>query len=128
MSFFKKLKEKITEQTDTVTEKFKEGLSKTRNQFTSKVNDLVARYRKVDEDFFEELEEFLIQADVGFDTVMELIDELKFEVKRKNIKDTAGIQSVISEKFVEIYNAGEERIFRIKYSRRWLNGYFICWC
>ncbi|MCG3090130.1 signal recognition particle-docking protein FtsY [Sporosarcina cyprini] len=108
MSFFKKLKEKITGTNETVTEKFKDGLSKTRNSFTSKVNDLVARFREVDEEFFEELEELLLQADVGVETVMELIDELKFEVKRKNIKDTAGIQSIISEKLVEIYNAGDE--------------------
>lgn len=107
MSFFKKLKEKFTGQGDSVTDKFKDGLAKTRNQFTSKVNDLVARYRKVDEDFFEELEDVLLQADVGFDTVMELMDELRFEVQRKNIKDTDGIQSVISEKLVEIYQSGE---------------------
>ncbi|QTD42352.1 signal recognition particle-docking protein FtsY [Sporosarcina sp. Te-1] len=110
MSFFKKLKEKITGTNESVTEKFKDGLSKTRNSFTSKVNDLVARFREVDEEFFEELEELLLQADVGVETVMELIDELKFEVKRKNIKDTAGIQSIISEKLVDIYNAGEEQI------------------
>nr|WP_263328019.1 signal recognition particle-docking protein FtsY [Neobacillus sp. Marseille-Q6967] len=109
MSFFKKLKEKITKQTDVVTEKFKEGLTKTRNNFSGKVNDLVARYRKVDEDFFEELEEILIQADVGFDTVMKLIEELKMEVKRRNIQDPQDVQSVISEKLVEIYNAGDEQ-------------------
>ncbi|PUB18149.1 signal recognition particle-docking protein FtsY [Paenisporosarcina sp. OV554] len=109
MSFFKKIKEKIsgTSESVSVSEKFKDGLSKTRNQFTSKVNDLVAKYRKVDEDFFEELEDLLLQADVGVDTVMELMDALRFEVKRKNIKDTAGIQSVISEKLVEIYESGE---------------------
>jgi fused signal recognition particle receptor len=109
MSFFKKLKEKITKQTETVTEKFKDGLSKTRNNFSGKVNDLVARYRKVDEDFFEELEEILIQADVGFDTVMKLIEELKMEVKRRNIQDPGEVQSVISEKLVDIYNSGEEQ-------------------
>jgi fused signal recognition particle receptor len=108
MSFFKKLKEKITKQTDTVTEKFKEGLTKTRDNFSTKVNDLVARYRKVDEEFFEELEEILIQADVGFDTVMQLIDELKMEVKRRNIQDTKDVQSVISEKLVEIYREADE--------------------
>lgn len=106
MSFFKKLKEKITTQTTTVTEKFKEGLTKTRNQFSSKLNDLVAHYRKVDEEFFEELEEILIQADVGFETVMTLIDELKMEVKRRNIQDPKEVQSVISEKLVEIYERG----------------------
>lgn len=51
MSFFKKLKEKITKQTDSVTEKFKDGLTKTRDNFSNKVNDLVSRYRKVDENF-----------------------------------------------------------------------------
>ena len=75
---------------------------------------LVAKYRKVDEEFFEELEEILLQADVGFETVMELMDSLKFEVQRKNIKDTAGIQSVISEKLVEIYEAGEEDMTELK--------------
>jgi fused signal recognition particle receptor len=109
MSFFKKIKEKITKSTDTVAEKFKDGLTKTRDSFSGKVNDLVARYRKVDEDFFEELEEILIQADVGFDTVMQLIDELKMEVKRRNIQDPKEVQSVISEKLVDIYNAGEEQ-------------------
>ncbi|QOR68532.1 signal recognition particle-docking protein FtsY [Cytobacillus suaedae] len=106
MSFFKKLKDKITKQTDSVSEKFKEGLSKTRNSFSEKVNDLVARYRKVDEDFFEELEEILIGADVGVSTVMELIDQLKTEVKRRNIQDTKEVQAVISEKLVDIYQGG----------------------
>ncbi|MCG7342841.1 signal recognition particle-docking protein FtsY [Sporosarcina sp. ACRSL] len=108
MSFFKKLKEKITGTNEAVTEKFKDGLSKTRNSFTSKVNDLVARFREVDEEFFEELEELLLQADVGVETVMELVDQLKWEVQRKNIKNTEGIQSLISEKLVEIYKDGEE--------------------
>ena len=119
MSFFKKLKEKfvgtkgpdetsqITETSEqleqkeeqiSIGEKFKQGLAKTRDSFSSRVNELVARYRKVDEDFFEELEEILIQADVGFDTVMQLIDELKMEVKRRNISDTSEVQTVISEK------------------------------
>ena len=93
-----------------ITQKFKAGLAKTRDSFTSKVNDLVARYRKVDEDFFEELEDLLLQADVGFETVMELMDKLRFEVQRKNIKDTEGIQTLISEKLVEIYEAGEENL------------------
>lgn len=108
MSFFKKLKEKISTQTDSVTQKFKEGLSKTRNSFSERVNDIVARYRKVDEDFFEELEEILITADVGVETVMELIDELKMEVKRRNIQDPKEVRSIISEKLVDIYQGEDE--------------------
>ncbi|RIW36381.1 signal recognition particle-docking protein FtsY [Bacillus salacetis] len=107
MSFFKKLKDKFSTSSDSVTNKFKDGLSKTRNNFTSKVNDLVARYRKVDEEFFEELEEILIGADVGFDTVMELVDQLKHEAKLRNIQETSELQSVISEKLVEIYEGDE---------------------
>ncbi|AOZ87308.1 signal recognition particle-docking protein FtsY [Bacillus xiamenensis] len=110
MSFFKKLKEKFAQQSDSVSEKFKDGLEKTRNSFQGKVNELISRYRKVDEDFFEELEEVLIGADVGFTTVMELIDELKKEVKLRNIQDPSEVQAVISEKLVDIYNSGEEQI------------------
>ncbi|MPQ25875.1 signal recognition particle-docking protein FtsY [Bacillus paralicheniformis] len=114
MSFFKKLKEKITQQTDSVSGKFKEGLAKTRNTFQERVNELVSRYRKVDEDFFEELEEVLISADVGVATVMELIDELKNEVKRRNIQDPKEVQSVISEKLVEIYEGGEQEAAELR--------------
>lgn len=108
MGFFKKLKDKINDQTEQVTNKFKTGMTKTRDNFTSKVNDLVARYRTVDEEFFEELEEILISADVGVETVMELIEELEMEVKRRNIKDTKQVKEVISEKLVEIYYGDDE--------------------
>lgn len=97
-----------------ITRKFKEGLAKTRDSFTSKVNDLVARYRKVDEDFFEELEDLLLQADVGIETVDELMDKLRYEVQRKNIKDTKGIQTVIAEKLVEIYEQGDEDLIDLQ--------------
>ncbi|MBR3121610.1 signal recognition particle-docking protein FtsY [Oceanobacillus profundus] len=105
MSFINKLKNKFkqNEKEEEVSKKYQEGMTKTRNSFSSKINDLIARYRKVDEDFFEELEEVLITADVGVTTVMDLVEELKMEVKRQNIKDTNGIKDIISEKLVEIY-------------------------
>ena len=108
MGFFKKLKDKINDQTEQVTNKFKTGMTKTRDNFTSKVNDLVARYRTVDEEFFEELEEMLISAGVGVETVMELSEEWGMEVKRRNIKDTEQVKEVISEKLVEIYYGDDE--------------------
>ena len=98
MSFIKNLKEKFTSGTDSATEKFKSGLSKTRDTFSGKVNDLLKRYRKVDEDFFEELEEVLISADVGVATVLDLIEELKDEARTRNIRETDELRSVISEK------------------------------
>lgn len=89
-------------------EKFKMGLTKTRNSFSTRINELVAKYREVDEDFFEELEEVLISADVGVHAVMDLIEELEAEVKRRNIKDTKEVREVISEKLVELYYGDED--------------------
>ncbi|WP_100373233.1 signal recognition particle-docking protein FtsY [Bacillus sp. FJAT-45037] len=115
MSFFKKLKDKITNQTTEVTDKFKSGLEKTRDSFATKMNELVYRYRKVDEEFFEELEDILIGADVGVTTVMKLIDQLKDEVKLRNIKDTKDIQPVISEKLAELLEKeGEDATLNIQ--------------
>lgn len=109
MSFLKKLKDKFsqTKETEEVSDKYKEGLSKTRQSFSSKLNDLVARYRTVDEDFFEDLEEVLISADVGVNTVMALVEELEMEAKRQNIKDAYELKGLISEKLAEIY-AGDD--------------------
>lgn len=100
----KKLKDRFKQnKTEDVSTKYKEGMEKTRTSFSNKINNLIARYRSVDEDFFEELEEILISADVGVMTVMDLIDELRMEVKRQNIKDTNEMKDVISEKLIEIY-------------------------
>ena len=106
-----RLKNRFKQQeTENTSEKYKKGMEKTRQSFSSKINDLISRYRTVDEDFFEELEEVLITADVGVVTVMDLIDILKAEVKRQNIKETNEVKDVISEKLVEIYygDDGEE--------------------
>ncbi|MBM0065197.1 signal recognition particle-docking protein FtsY [Alkalicoccobacillus gibsonii] len=108
MSFFKKLKDKITNQTTEVTDKFKSGLEKTRESFAGKMNELVYKYRKVDEDFFEELEELLISSDVGVSTVMELVEQLKDEVRLRNLKDTKDVQPVISELLANMLDEGKE--------------------
>lgn len=109
MGFMDSLKKKFKQSdTEEVSTKYKEGMKKTRGSFSGKINDLIARYRKVDEDFFEELEEVLIAADVGVTTVLDLIDELKMEVKRQNIKDTKEVKEVISEKLVDIYYGEED--------------------
>ncbi len=107
MSFFKKLKETISAKTEAVTNKFKEGLTKTRTALVEKVEELVLRRKKIDEAFYEELEEILIGADVGVNTVMELIDELRTEVKKRKIEDAAELQPVLSEKLVGMMR-GEE--------------------
>lgn len=108
MSFLKRMKEKFVKQTDAVTEKFKQGLTKTRESFSAKVNDLVKRYRKVNEEFFEELEEILIGADVGVVTVMDLVEILKDEARARNIQDSAELKTVITEKLAELLSKDEQ--------------------
>ena len=90
---------------ETVQEKYDKGLEKTRKSFGERMNELFARFRRVDEDFFEDLEETLIGADVGFDTAIKLTDSLRQEVKLKNAKKPAQVQNVIIEKLVDIYEA-----------------------
>ena len=89
--------------------KFKAGLEKSRQNFQEQLNNLIARYRKVDEDLFEALEEMLITDDVGFNTVMQLTDELRTEAQRRNIQDTADLREVIVEKIVEIYHQEDDQ-------------------
>ncbi|MBG9793402.1 cell division protein FtsY [Paenibacillus dendritiformis] len=107
MSFFKKLKESIASKTESVTAKFKEGLEKTRKGLVEKVSDLITRRKKIDEAFYEELEEILIGADVGVTTVMNLIDDLRVEVRQRKIEDAAELQPVLSEKLIELLRGDE---------------------
>ncbi len=84
-------------------EKYDKGLEKTRKTFKQRMNELFANFRSVDEDFFEEVEETLIGADVGFETSMRIADELRQEVKLRNAKKTAAVQNAIIEKLVDLY-------------------------
>lgn len=102
MSFFKKLRDSIASKTESVTKQFKDGLEKTRKGLVEKVSDLVIRRKKIDEEFYEELEEILIGADVGVNTVMKLIEDLREEVKKRKIEDAAELQPVLSEKLTDL--------------------------
>lgn len=89
-------------------QKYDTGLEKSRSTFGDKLNALFANFRSVDEDFFDDLEEMLIGADVGFETAEKLTDELRDEVKLKNAKSKDEVSQVIVQKLVDIYGeAGE---------------------
>ena len=88
-----------------VQEKYEKGLEKTRKTFGERLNELFANFRSVDEDFFEELEETLIGADVGFDTAIKITESLRQEVKLRNVKKPAAVQNTIIEKMVDLYEA-----------------------
>lgn len=97
------------ETTEEITEKYDKGLKKSRKTFGQRLNELFANFRSVDEDFFEEVEETLIGADVGFDAAMRIADEMRQEVKLKNVKKPKEVQNVIIEKLVNLYDeAGED--------------------
>ena len=83
---------------------YDQGLEKTRHTFGERLNALLANFRHVDEGFFDDLEETLIGADVGFDMAVKLSDELRDEVKLQNAKRSQDVQNVIVEKMVEIYD------------------------
>ncbi|MCZ8512455.1 signal recognition particle-docking protein FtsY [Paenibacillus filicis] len=108
MSFFKKLKEAISTKTESVTNKFKEGLAKTRDVFVERVEDLFSRRKKIDEEFYEELEEILIGADVGVNTVMKLIEDLRAEVRKRKIESPSELQPVLSEMLIALLKGDEQ--------------------
>ncbi|AIQ52582.1 signal recognition particle-docking protein FtsY [Paenibacillus sp. FSL R7-0331] len=108
MSFFKKLKDSISGKTESVTKSFRDGLEKTRKGFVEKVSDLIIRRKKIDEEFYEELEEILIGADVGVNTVMTLVEELRAEVKQKRIEDASELQPILSRKLMELLRGDDD--------------------
>ncbi len=105
--FFKRLKESVTKTTGSVTQKFLSGLNKTSTSLLGAMDDLVRR-GKIDEDLYEELEEILIQADVGVTTSMELVDRLRQEVKERRIKEASELQPLLAEIVAEILIDEEE--------------------
>ncbi|MGX7111712.1 signal recognition particle-docking protein FtsY [Gemella cuniculi] len=123
-SFFEKLKNKFSTkeelneelisldeyeefvETQLVTEKFKKGLKKSRDNFSNALNNLISSYREINEEFFEDLEELLIQSDVSYNTVLELVDYLKEESQKRNLKEPSELQEMIIEKLVDVYMDG----------------------
>ena len=85
---------------------YDEGLKKSRNSFSARFNRFLANFRSVDEDFFDDLEELLIELDVGYETAMRISDELREEVKLENAKKRSDVSNVIVKKLVDMY--GEE--------------------
>ena len=88
-------------------EKYDKGLEKTRKEFVSKLSLLGIKYTKVDDEYFVELEEILINADVGVNTVMKFIDKLRKRVKEEKITDTKYLNEVIVDELFIIYVEGE---------------------
>lgn len=108
MGLFDKLKNIITrkevevKKNETV-KKYDEGLEKSRNEFVSKLSMLGIKYTKINDEYFDELENILIMADIGVNTVMDFMDRLRKRVKSENITDTKYLNEVIVDELFIIY-------------------------
>lgn len=92
------------------TELYEKGLEKSNKGFGARLNAFLAKFRTVDEDFFDDLEELLIESDVGYETSEELTDQLREEAKLQKAKSRDDLKRVIVQKLVEVYdeNANSE--------------------
>lgn len=88
-------------------ERFKTGLSKTRQNIGGKIDTLIKSTRKLDEEFFEELEDILIQADVGMNTSLELVEKIRTAVKKKKINDPNEVTDLIKDAIRDILDTEE---------------------
>lgn len=108
MGLFDKLKNIINkkeniEVKDENVQKYDEGLEKSRNEFVSKLSMLGIKYTKINDEYFDELENILIMADIGINTVMDFMDRLRKRVKSENITDTKYLNEVIVDELFIIY-------------------------
>lgn len=108
MGLFDKLKNIINKKENTIVkdenvQKYDEGLEKSRNEFVSKLSMLGIKYTKINDEYFDELENILIMADIGVNTVMDFMDRLRKRVKSENITDTKYLNEVIVDELFIIY-------------------------
>ena len=83
-------------------DKLKTGLNKTKTSFDEKINNVFSNFRKVDEDFLDELEEVLIMSDIGMDTSIKIISNLRERIKKENIKDEEDVKQALREEMQKI--------------------------
>lgn len=119
MGIFDKLKTVFKSKDDNekkTLDSYDKGLEKTRADFVFKINSLNKKYKKVSNQYFEELEEILIMADIGVNTVMNFIDKLKRRVKTENILDVEDLKEIIVDEMFIIYVNNQVIVNKINYA------------
>ena len=91
-------------------DKLKTGLNKTKESFNTKINNVFSNFRKVDEDFLEELEEVLIMSDMGVDTSVKIVNNLRKRIKKDNIKDEEEVKRALREEIKAIFDEVENKL------------------
>ncbi len=116
MGFFTQIKEKLVGKSTKQNEKYVVGLDKSSETFSDRINELAARFREINDEYFEELENILIMADVGVSMVMKIVSEIKTEVRLRNITDPREINDIIVDKMFVIYANESVMSTKINYS------------
>ena len=116
MGLFDKFKNIFVKKEKEEVELYDKGLEKTRKEFVSKISILNSKYKKVSNDYFDELEEILIMSDIGVNTVMDFIDKLKRRVKKENIIDSEDLKEVIIDEMFIIYVNNKIVVNKINYN------------
>ena len=109
------VKEELVEkESKVVFETYDKGMEKTRQNFSTIISNLFTGFREVDEDFYEDLEEAFISADVGFDMTIALTDAIRNEIETQNVHKAADVKRVMIEKMVQLYAKGGEDLVALK--------------
>lgn len=88
-------------------DKLKSGLGKTKQSINDKINDVFANFRKVDEELLEELEEALIMSDIGAQTSIKIIGELRNRIKKEKIEDEEAVRKALREEMAKLLDVGD---------------------
>ena len=115
MGLFDKFKTIFQKEPEKVT-KYEEGLEKTRKEFISQLSNLSNKYKFINDEYFEELENILIMADIGVNTVMNFVDKLKLRVKTEKITDSKMLKDVIIDELFIMYVGNDAINSKINYS------------
>ena len=116
MGIFDKFKKIFKKEEKENIEIYDKGLEKTRKDFVNKISILNSKYKKVSNEYFEGLEEILIMADIGVNTVMDFIDRLKHRVKKENITNSEELREIIIDEMFIIYVNNQIVVNKINFS------------
>ena len=103
MGLFDKIKNVFSKDNKEEIKNYDNGLKKSREEFVSKLSGLSKKYKNISEDYFEELENILIMADIGVNTVMTFVDRLRDRVKREKITDSNVLKEIIVDELFVMY-------------------------
>lgn len=91
-------------------DKLKKGLGKTKTSFDEKINNVFKSFKKVDEEFLDELEETLVMSDVGMETSVKIVDNLRKRIKKENIKDEEEVKKALREEMMKILDEVDNKL------------------